>query len=236
MPTPDTPLTILVVEDNDNLRESIVDALGTRGHRVWDVDCAEAVAEVPELARLDMAILDLNLPGEDGLSLANRLRSVVPRLGIIMLTARTQGEDRAAGYAQGADIYLTKPASLDELEHAIGALSRRLQPNNPLVHHPQSARLDRLARLVVHADGSTHRLTEHEAALLNGFAVAAGHALENWQIAELVGMDLDQFNKSALELHIVRLRKKLPSPPGGHSPIQALRGRGYQLCVPVQLG
>lgn len=235
MPATHTPLNILVVEDNDTLRESVVDALGTRGHRVHGVDCAEAVAELPDLALLDMVILDLNLPGEDGLSLARRLRAVHPALGIIMLTARIHGEDRAAGYALGADIYLTKPASLNELEQAIGALSRRVQPQGGTVPPPHLSSLDSLARVLVHPDGSTHRLTERESALLAGFALAAHHTLENWQIAQLLGMSLDRFNKAALELHIVRLRKKLPQPQDGHSPILALRSRGYRLSVPVRL-
>ncbi len=107
------PLNILIVEDNENLRESICDALQSLGHHARGIDCAEALPEQADLVRLDLAILDLNLPGEDGLSLAGRLRQTQHDLGIIMLTARVQGEDRAAGYAQGADIYLTKPASLD---------------------------------------------------------------------------------------------------------------------------
>lgn len=225
------PLNILIVEDNENLRESICDALQSLGHHVRGIDCAEALPEQTDLARLDLAILDLNLPGEDGLSLAGRLRASQPDLGIIMLTARVQGEDRAAGYAQGADIYLTKPASLNELQQAISALSRRLKP----VQRADGACLNLLQRRLIHADCHAESLTANEAALLAAFTRAAQQLLETWQIAEILGMDTDQLNKSAIELHIVRLRKKLPYPSGGGSAIQALRGRGYQLCVPVKV-
>jgi len=232
MATEPTALNILVVEDNPDLREAIVDALTCCGHHVSGLDCAEALPGQAALQRLDLAILDLNLPGEDGLVLASRLRQSHPALGIIMLTARVRSEDRARGYAQGADIYLTKPASLAELEQATRALARRLQ------HSPQphaQARLDVAGRTLTHPDGTVTALTDHEAALLVAFVRSAQHALENWQIAELLGQTGSHHNKSAIELHIVRLRKKLPAAAEGTSPIQALRSRGYQLCIPIVL-
>lgn len=234
MDTADTPLNILVVEDNDNLRDSIVDALGSLGHHVRGVDCGEAVGEQLDLMRLDIAVLDLNLPGEDGLSLAARLHNVHPKLGIVMLTARVQAEDRAAGYAQGADIYLCKPASLAELQQAIGALTRRLRSTYAALPVDNTC-LDLLRLTVTCSDGRVFSLTNHEAALLAAFARSSQNILETWQIAEILGMDVDHINKPAVELHIVRLRKKLPVPAGAGSPILAVRGRGYQLCVPMQL-
>lgn len=228
------PLNILVVEDNENLRESICDALEDLGHHVRGIDCAEALPEQTDLVRIDLAILDLNLPGEDGLSLAGRLRTTHPDIGLIMLTARAQGEDRAAGYARGADIYLTKPASLDELKQAIGALARRLQPS-PRSGHAKDARLDLLQRCLHLADGQVVSLTANETALLAAFVRAAQQMLETWQIAEVLAMDIECLNKPAIELHIVRLRKKLPHPQGRGSAIQSVRGRGYQLCVPLKV-
>ena len=234
MDTRDTALNILVVEDNENLRESIIDALGSLGHHVRGVDCAEAVPEQADLVRLDLAILDLNLPGEDGLSLAARLRQSQPELGIIMLTARVQSEDRAAGYAQGADIYLTKPASLDELAQAIRAISRRIKPESRR-ELAAAVVVDSRSRMLIHPDGQSVLLTVHEVALLTAFSRAAQNQLDSWQIAEILGTENVQINKSALELHIVRLRKKLPAGLVAGSPIQSIRGRGYQLCVSLRL-
>ena len=77
---PPAALNLLVVEDNGDLREAIVDALARHGHRVHAVDCAEAVPELPGRAEIDIMVIDLNLPGEDGLSLARRLRQVQPHL------------------------------------------------------------------------------------------------------------------------------------------------------------
>jgi DNA-binding response OmpR family regulator len=227
-------LNILVVEDNENLRESIVDALESLGHHVRGIACAEELPEQIDLLRLDLAILDLNLPGEDGLSLAGRLRETHPELGIIMLTARVQSEDRAAGYAQGADIYLTKPASLTELEHAIGALARRLKPPQ-IADQSEILTFDSVARTLASPNGESQSLTMSEVALITAFIRASQNILETWQIAEILGMSTETVNKPAIELHIVRLRKKLPTAPADRSPIQSIRGRGYQLCVPIRM-
>ncbi|MFA7243641.1 MAG: response regulator transcription factor, partial [Sulfuricellaceae bacterium] len=83
--------------------------------------------------RADILLLDLNLPGEDGISLARRIREVLPEVGIIMVTARRQARDKIEGYGSGADIYLTKPTSVEELDAAIQALSRRVRPAPALV-------------------------------------------------------------------------------------------------------
>lgn len=234
MDSNNTPLNILVVEDNENLRESICDALTGLGHHVRDIDCAEALAEQAELALLDLAILDLNLPGEDGLSLAQRLRVTHPQLGIIMLTARTQSEDRAAGYALGADIYLTKPATLLEIKHAINALARRIKPQESTNARPV-IELDTLRLQIKLPNGASIALNTAESALLCAFVRAAQNTLENWQIAEIIGMDVAHLNKPALELHIVRLRKKLSTQTDLASPIQVIRGHGYKLCTPLRL-
>lgn len=221
------PLNLLIVEDNDDLRDSLADALGTRGHHVVAVDCAEAVPEQAELTRLDLAIVDLNLPGEDGLALAQRLREAQPGLGIIMLTARAQSSDKAAGYEHGADIYLTKPVSLQELAGAVQALGRRLRPAG----HDAGIELDTRRLCLTGADGRVTALKPQEAALLAAFVRAPQQRLEHWQIAGLLGMPDHDINKPALELHIVRLRKKLPGGTDECTPIKAIRGWGYQLCV-----
>lgn len=235
MATDHLSLNILVVEDNNTLREAIVDALSESGYHVRGIDCAEALAEQRDLTQLDLAILDLNLPGEDGLSLASRLRSGHPALGIIMLTARIQSEDRAAGYAQGADIYLSKPASFAELKQAIQALARRLKRAG-MALATSAICLDTHGHRLIHPDGQKIPLTTHETALLTAFTRSAQNILETWQIAELLGMDAEQSNKPAIELHIVRLRKKLLPLSAQNTPIRAIRGRGYQLCLTIRIG
>jgi DNA-binding response OmpR family regulator len=120
-------LNTIVIEDSDDLRETMVDALHRQGHQVTGIDCAEALPDQSAWQRVDIMVVDLNLPVEDGLSLVARARSVQPDVGIIMVTARNQPKDRQVGYSAGADNYLTKPFSLQELNATISSLGRRIQ-------------------------------------------------------------------------------------------------------------
>jgi len=225
------PLHLLVVEDNDDLRAALSEALAAQGHHVCSLDCAEAVPESASLSRFDIAVLDLNLPGESGLSLAARLRAVQPGIGIIMLTARNSSPDVCRGYANGADIYLTKPVPMTELMAALAALARRLRHHNPgadtLQLQPQAMRLL--------GAGGVAELSASETRLLCAFARAPQQQLENWQIAEVLGVGLQSPNKSALELHLVRLRKKLQQAGAEPRSIKAVRGIGYRLVVRLLL-
>ena len=232
LPTP--PLRILVVEDHDDLRDATVEYLETQGHTVLGMDCAESVDECSELARTDVALLDVSLPGEDGISLARRLREAQPALGIIMMTAHLSDEDKIAGYDNGADIYLTKPVSPQALLAAINALARRLHANPLLAHAAAALKLDMAAQQLESPHGRIS-LTEPECRVLSGLARASDHQLESWQLIELLGKDLDHYSKSNLEVLIVRLRKKLERAGAPEQGIKAVRGRGYRLVAPVLL-
>ena len=222
-------MNIVVVEDNNDLREVLVEALSARGHDVHGLDCAEAMIEHPKA--VDLVVLDLNLPGEDGLSLAKRLRHSHPQLGIVMVTARGMPGEKKAGYDHGADIYLVKPVSLEELLGAVGALERRLAP--PDVQG--RLRLDLLGLRLEGQGGQFVPINPQQLRILNAFVRAQDQRLEHWQIIELLGQDTAQDPKAALELQMVRLRKKLHQVGAASPAIQALRGWGYQLCVPLML-
>lgn len=230
-PSPEN-LNILVVEDDANLRESILDAMLGLGYHVRGIDCAEALPEQNDLLQLDIVILDVNLPAESGLALAKRMRTCQPELGIIILSARTSADDRTAGYAYGADIYLTKPASLNELDEAVRALARRLQL--------KSKKQDCLnLKLHVSSLSLTHKgqsigLTKNEVNLLVAWSRAPQNTLTHWQIAEALGM-ADHTQKPLIELNVSRLRKKLPTSLSVPTVIRSVRGRGYQFCVPLVL-
>lgn len=220
-------MNILVVEDNDELRDLTAEVLTAAGHRVQAVDCAEAV---PELAgQTDLVVLDLNLPGEDGLALARRLRATQPGIGILMVTARNLTVDRLQGYGHGADVYLSKPVTFDELLATITALGRRLHPKHP----PQALKLQATALQLCGVDGQRVGLNVVEVNLLTALARAADARLETWQLLQLPGSPLPQDPKAALELRLVRLRKKLEQAGAPAGSIKALRGWGYQLCVPL---
>ena len=221
-------LKILVVEDNDELRETTVEVLRGEGHHVTGVDCAEQVPEL--LGATDLMLIDLNLPGEDGLALARRVRASQPGIGIIMVTARGLLADRKQGYDSGADIYIPKPVALEELSAAIASLARRLLSTEDGRLCLDQARMC-LSGLVPRAVG----LSVHEVALLAAFSRASDHRMESWQLIELLRKEAAQDPKAALELQIVRLRKKLQEAGAAAPTIQAIRGWGYQLCTPIRL-
>jgi DNA-binding response OmpR family regulator len=220
-------LNIVVVEDNDSLRLVTVTILRQQGHQVIGLACAEEIDDVAGGTLADIFVLDLNLPGEDGISLARRIRKANPNVGIIMVTARIQSQDKTLGYDSGADIYLPKPAEPGELLAAIKALARRIKPEN--THTPNTLVLD-LTRLQLQGPAGEAGVTRAESTLLNALARAPGQQLEYWQIAEALGDTQDSLSKSNLEVKIFRLRKKIAQ-VGGEDAINAIRLKGYQLCI-----
>jgi len=224
-------LNIMVVEDHDALRDITVEALAQRGHNVRGVDSAEALPDEPGLFPIDLLVIDLNLPGEDGISLAARIRAAQPDIGIIMVTARNQVRDRMVGYDSGADIYLTKPTSSEELIAAVRALTRRIRPDEPsdcpLTVH--------LASLNLLGAKDKVSLSSHEAAQLAALVRAKDQQLETWQLIALTDKEVTEHSKKALEVQIVRLRKKLQQAGAQEPSIKAIRSQGYRLCVKVAL-
>jgi len=222
-------LNIVVVEDHDALREVTVEALRSMGHNAVGVDCAEALADEIGAFPIDLMVIDLNLPGEDGISLTRRLRAAQPEIGIIMVTARNRINEKLSGYESGADIYLTKPTSLEELGAAVRALARRIKG----YQQARPAFMLNLAALFLQGPRNGVSLSAHETAMLTVLARAPGHRLESWQLIELSGKGEADFSKHALEVQIVRLRKKLMQAGAVDQPIKAVRGLGYQLCIKI---
>ncbi|MGZ4970233.1 MAG: response regulator transcription factor [Methylobacter sp.] len=225
----DTALNIVVVEDHDALREVTVEALCSMGHNALGVDCAEALDDEIGAFPIDLLVVDLNLPGEDGISLASRFRAAQPEVGIIMVTARNQVSEKLSGYENGADLYLTKPTSVEELGAAIGALARRIKR----CEQEQPGFVLNRAGLFLQGPQSGVGLSAHEAVMLSALARAPGRRLESWQLIELSGKAEADLSKNTLEVQIVRLRKKLVQAGAADQPIKAVRGEGYQLCIKV---
>lgn len=119
-------LHVLVVEDHPPLLEELVAHLREVGHTVTGLAAPLDIDRLMMTEPIELVVLDLNLPHEDGLSVARRLRAALPELGIIALSGRIHSDQKAAAYADGVDIYLAKPASPDELSAAIQSLARRL--------------------------------------------------------------------------------------------------------------
>lgn len=230
-------MKILVIEDNDSLRQATVAMLERHGHRASGLICAEDVDDMRLDPVPDLFLIDLNLPGEDGLSLARRLRASQPLVGIIIVTARSQLGDRVAGYACGADIYLPKPVDPAELLAAVASLERRLHGSRNLLQSAdrvQELILDQAGRVLQGALG-TESLSENETAILVGLSRAQGNRLETWQIMAAVGEDPALYAKSSLEVRILRLRQKLVKVGANERCLPAIRSYGYQLGISVRV-
>lgn len=225
-----TRLNIVVIEDNDELRAATVDALRAEGHKVLGLECAEAMPEQAALTLVDLIIVDLNLPGEDGLSLARRVRQSHPEIGIIIATARADTGQKQQGYANGADIYMTKPLALSELSAAIQSLARRLKG-----WVVSESLLLNMSKLTLQGPSQSVGLTLAEATLLAAFNLASDRRLEKWQLIEILAKESANDPVATLELVIVRLRKKLRQCGVDDPAIKVIRNWGYQFCQPLTL-
>ena len=223
------PLNIALIEDHESLRSTTEIVLTQQGYRVYAMACAEDLDEVIGGEPIDIFIVDLNLPGEDGLSLSLRLRSAQPNAGIIMVTARSASEDLEKGFDSGADIYLIKPVTTSALIASIKSLARRLA-NKDLTSGAFT--LDSKAHLLMGPIGKT-QVSPVEQAILISMARAPGNMLETFQLLALVGQTEEDFNKASLEIRITRLRKKMIAIGADPKCFQAIRLVGYQLCVPL---
>ena len=227
---------ILLVEDNDSLRNAMLTVLVREGFDARGVCCAEEVDDMSGGFVPQLYLLDLNLPGEDGLSLSQRVRKAQPGAAIIMLTTRGEVQDRIAGYESGADIYLPKPIDQAELLACVRALCTRLE----LVQLQQGAEVLQLNTQTLQLVGglATFNLSLTEVRLLSHLARAADQTLEHWQIMEIClqpGEDLGAVSKASIEQRITRLRKKIEQACGESNAIKAIRATGYKLTFPLKV-
>lgn len=221
-------LPLLLIEDHEVLRELISDCLTQAGYQVVAVDCAESLAEVKPVQWF-AAILDINLPGEDGLSLAKRLRTAQPNLRIAMLTARNAVQDRVTAYDVGADVYLNKPFEAEELLAILTSWAKRQKQS---LQQQMACRLLR-EKLLLDCDSATCEVTAGEARVLQQFALAPDHQLAYWQLLELLNWPMDDENLHRLRNKMYKLRKKIASLTQDQNAIKALRGDGYKLNIPI---
>lgn len=220
-------MRILVVEDERLLCDGIAEDLELEKYTVdrcyGGADAYERLFVEP----YDLVILDLNLPGMDGLELLRRIRSERPELRVLILSARAQLSDKVAGLDLGADDYLTKPFALEELEARVRTLLRReFVQQAPLVQAGPLA-LDTVAR-EISVRGDPLSLTPREFAILEQLMLCQGRWLSQEALMEHVWeADANPFS-NAVRMHISSLRKKLRDKLG-YDPIQTKVGQGYRL-------
>jgi two-component system response regulator TctD len=221
-------MRILLVEDTVDVGEAIVARFERIGHTVdWEKDGGVA-DEVLEVQAYDLLILDVNLPALDGFSILKRLRQRKSKTPVLVLTARSQVDDRVDALDLGADDYLVKPFDYRELEARARALLRRSagESTNQLVCGQVT--IDRGSRAVMINDTPID-LTRRELTLLEILATRPGRIFGKDELVDqLFGFD-DEPSPNAVEQYVARLRKKLA---GSGTEIRTLRGLGYQIVCP----
>lgn len=220
---------VLVVDDDHRLRTLLARYLAEHGFRVVAAEnAAEARARLAVIEPEAM-VLDITMPGEDGLTLTQSLRAARAQVPILLLTARGEPADRIAGFEAGADDYLPKPFEPRELLLRLRALMRRTVPAP--AEPPLTVRLGSLsfdaARGELTGPAGVVRLTGGEAALLVALARHTGDALSREAIAAALGMD--DTSERAIDVQVTRLRRKIEPDPREPRFLFTVRGRGYVL-------
>ena len=222
---------ILVVDDETEVRELLRDYLTKHGFAVTAAADAVAARQILEQRAVDLAILDLRMPGEDGLSLARHVRDK-GSTAILMLTALADTIDRVVGLEMGADDYLAKPFDPRELLARVRSILRRTASSKA---EPMPARttrfgrcvLDRQAKRLYSLTGEEVPVTAGEMELLEAFADRPNRPLSRDQLLELAHRsDNDPFDRS-IDIRIARLRRKIEPVPDRPEAIKTVRGIGY---------
>jgi len=226
----DLPLDILVVDDQPDVVDVIRQGLEAAGHTVQAASTGEEAVEQASVGSFDVIVLDVMLPGMDGLEVARVLRDRGITTPILMLTARDQEGDVVEGLARGADAYLPKPFRIAELEAHLRALKRRVGMEAQTVLRFQDLELDRVRR-EVRRSGVAIPLTNIEFKLLETLLLRPDRVFSKEELLHLVwGLTFDP-GTGVLNVHLGNLRGKLEA-EGRSRLIHTVRGRGYSLTHP----
>jgi DNA-binding response OmpR family regulator len=219
-------MRILLIEDDQLLPAAIRETLRRAGYEMDHLEAAEPAVGALDLVHYDLAIIDIGLPGIDGIELVRRLRAADQRVPVLMLTARDGLDDRVRGLTQGADDYLVKPFALPELLARIQALIRRSQSAsaNPLL---QVGPLQlNLALHEASLAGQLLNLTGREWDVLQCLMLAAPRVVNKSRLSDSLSQWDKEVSGNAVEIYVSRLRVKLAE---SAVTIRTVRGIGYRL-------
>jgi len=232
---------ILLVDDEPQVCESITEYLSDEGYLVSTARDGSEMRRVIEQTPIDLILLDVMLPGEDGLSLARSVRAAKHHAAIIMLTGRSDTIDRIVGLEMGADDYLAKPFHLRELLARVKSVMRRARSTVAEMSPPRGAcarfagwHLDCARRELVSPTGEDVRLTSGEFDLLVAFVNNANRVLSRDQLLDLArDREASLFDRT-IDVQVGRLRRKLEKDPQRPQLIKTVRGAGYIFAAPVE--
>jgi DNA-binding response OmpR family regulator len=213
--------TIAIIEDNDDLRELTAKYLRMHGYNVLCFPDAETY--LTSSLQAEIYIVDINLPEIDGFELIGRLRQIYSYAALIVLSARKMKEDVINGYDCGVDIYLSKPTEPEVLLAAV----KRLEKRSQVISDDEK---------VIYISGNNLRyknrsmdFSNHEILILEKLFLAGLRGLERYEILELLGFEFGADKSKALDVRVLRLRRKLIELGVTDEPILTLRGFGYRL-------
>jgi two-component system OmpR family response regulator len=236
----DTPDHILIVDDDAEIRSLLSAYFTKNGLKATAVPDGKALWPALQASRVDLIVLDLMLPGDDGLTLCRTLRARHIETPVIMLTARGDETDRILGLEMGADDYLAKPFSARELLARIKVVLKRVRSLPPNLRPDDSAtlqfgdwQLDNHQRTLISPQGEVLPLSGAEFRLLRIFLAHPHRVLNRDQLVDLTqGREADPLDRS-IDVQVSRLRQRLGDDPKDPRLIKTVRGEGYVLAVTV---
>jgi DNA-binding response OmpR family regulator len=240
--TSPSPTHVLVVDDDPSIRQMVVDYLGDNELQVTALSSGREIARVTGQTMIDLLILDLRLPGENGMDIARRVRTD-SNMPIIMLTGCKEEADRVMALELGADDYLTKPFSPRELLARIRALLRRSRTHETVADGLAKIRAYRFAgwelnvrlRRLKSPQGEVTSLRNAEFNLLAAFLASPQRVLSREQLLSMSHLHDGEVYDRAIDTQVGRLRKKLEAPHDSRELIRTERGAGYLLTVAVEV-
>lgn len=223
---------ILTIEDDPAIRRGIVDSLKATGHVVWQADRADTGITKAIGKPCDLVLLDLVLPGGHGLDVLSEIRTQKPTLPVIILTAKGEEQDRIKGLRLGADDYVVKPFSVDELLARVEAVLRRSparSAQNPSLSLPNGEIIWN-SREIKSNSGLTQIMSERECSLLDYLSRNPGRAIDRNELLQGVWqIDAKGVTTRTVDMHVARLREKLTHVCGDAEAIKTIRGKGYMI-------
>lgn len=233
-------MKILIVDDDPAFSSMIAEYLRDRGHVPVAVQDGDEMRKEMEKGKVDLVLLDLVLPKEDGVALTQYIRSN-SSVGIIILSGKGDMADRVLTLELGADDYLQKPFELRELSARINSLSRRLAQDDDQTQEQFTSAtfanwtLDFIHRRLTAPNGEQVSLTTSEFALLEVFVKNANRQMSRAELVQAVrGREMKGYDRT-IDIHVSRLRKKIEPATNQPQFIQTVHGGGYMFCEPVSM-
>lgn len=224
---------ILLAEDDTNLGNLLKEYLEAKGYRVVLAKNGKEAFEDFKKEQFDICLLDVMMPVKDGFTLAKEIRSVDKNIPVVFLTAKSMREDAIEGFHAGADDYITKPFSMEELQLRLQAILRRTKKNTLRSSEEKEFKIGKYkfdhSRQVLQLAGKEQKLTTKEADLLKLLCLNSNDVLDRNLALKSVWQDDNYFNSRSMDVYIAKLRKYLKDDPKVE--ILNIHGRGFKLLV-----